>query len=225
MKINLLLLSAVSSLLILTACNRASNSYTVDNFDELSVAHRTIAILPYEVIITGRMPKDMTIEQKEELESIESVAFQQSLASQLFRRSNSYKVNFIAVDKVNSALEENNISIRESWKKDPQKLAELLGVDAVVRGKVSQEQYLTHWESYGVSMAQRAIFASTGSWYPLGNISKTSDVDVELSIVDKDNGYMLFNIAKDCPANWNSPAEEVVDKINYKVSKYFPYKR
>ena len=65
------------------------------------------------------------------------------------------------VTKTMNTLDENQITIRDSWKMDDKKLASLLGVDAIVRMQITQKRYMSDYASYGVTIG-RGIISQTG---------------------------------------------------------------
>jgi hypothetical protein len=73
---------------ITTSCHRY---YTNTNFDTATAKHKTVAVLPANVILTGNKPKKMTLEDIDKQEMAESASFQQSLYSNILRHANSKK--------------------------------------------------------------------------------------------------------------------------------------
>ena len=122
-------------LIISASCSR--KHYTSSFFDQQTAGHKIIAVLPSEIVLTGKKPEQLTEEQIAKIEEEESQAFQLSLYGNILRHANSRKyymsVGVQDVNKTMATLEESKISLRDSWKMDDKKLAQLLGVDAIVR--------------------------------------------------------------------------------------------
>lgn len=200
--------------------------YTIKNFDERTAGHKIIAVLPFENTMTGRLPKDMTDSLKSRLEIAESEAFQQSLVNQILLRGNrSGRHLRVAVQeptKTRKLLKDNGLGIRESWEKDPQELAKMLGVDAVVRCKVRKQRFLSGLESVGIEVGAQiltTILFGTSS----GAFAPTNEVEMWLSVVDAADGAVLFSFNQESQVNWQNQAQDVIDQINRRAARRFPY--
>ena len=64
-------------LISFSACQR--KVYTSASFEQQTLDHKKVAILPAQIIFTGKLPKDMRQEDIEAIEERESIAFQHSL--------------------------------------------------------------------------------------------------------------------------------------------------
>src|SRR5258707_2661860 len=101
---------------ISTSCSRKyyGNSF----FDQQTANHKIIAVLPSEIVFTGKQPKDLTAEQIAKTEEEESKAFQMALYSNILRYANTNKTYmFVGVQDVTktiNTLDENNITVRDS---------------------------------------------------------------------------------------------------------------
>jgi hypothetical protein len=124
-----------------------------------------------------------------------------------------------------NTLEENKISIRDSWRMDDKKLAALLGVDAIVRMQITQKRYMSDYASYGVSVARSVIRE-----IPLGNrlpiprsLGKTEDINAYCSVVS--NNVTLWNNHYKNAADWDNPSNVIIENITDNFGRNFPYKR
>ncbi len=209
------------------SCSR--KYYTSSFFEEQTAGHKLIAVLPSEIVLTGKKPDNLTAEQIAHIEEEESRAFQLSLYSNILQYANSRKyymsVGVQDVNKTMAVLEDNNISLRDSWKLDDKKLAELLGVDAVVRMQIRKKRYMSDYASYGVTIA-RDVIGQT----PLGNklpiprsLGKTEDIYAYCSVVS--NSVTLWNNNYKAAADWDNPANEIIENITDNFGKSFPYKK
>jgi hypothetical protein len=203
-------------------CNR--EFYKTGDYDRLAYEHRVVAILPAESITTGRIP-DLTKENIEDIEEAESKAFQISLYRHVARKTGDrIQISVQHYAETNRLLEDAGISFRDSWKASPKKLAEVLGVDAVVHSTVEKEFYLTNLESFGIELGQvilGAIF-NHGVWFP--GISRTSDVFVSCDVIDGKEGLPIWTTHKVEPTYWNRPHREVIDQLTRAMSRRFPYR-
>jgi hypothetical protein len=61
--------------------------YTIPEFEQYRATHKTVAILPFEVIIDpNKLPKDYTLEMKKDAEKAEAYNFQQELYFRFLKR-------------------------------------------------------------------------------------------------------------------------------------------
>jgi hypothetical protein len=209
------------------SCGRKyySNSF----FDQQTSGHKLIAVLPSEIVFTGKQPKDLTSEQIAKMEEEESTAFQMSLYGNILRYANNNKTYMFVgvqdVTKTMNTLEENKISIRDSWKMDDKKLATMLGVDAIVRMQIKQKRYMSDYASYGVTVG-RGIINQTGIGNRLpipSSLGKTEDIYAYCSVVS--NSVTLWNNSYKASADWDNPSREIIENITGNFGRNFPYKR
>ncbi|MEM1319355.1 MAG: hypothetical protein AAGG75_03815 [Bacteroidota bacterium] len=218
------IIAAIVLSLSLSSCSR--NFYTKANFSPSKTGPMTIAVLPYKIVTTGRIPRNVTPEDLQAIEEAESQAFQISMYNQVLRRMNrSRKKPAITVqhfNETNNMLTEAGVRLSESWKKSPKELTKLLGVDAVLFSVVHKNQYLTNLESYGLHLAASLItvFANRVPWYLPNN--RTSDVRISSSIIDGKDGTTIWAVARNCPTYWNRNTYDAIEKINFRVTKRIP---
>lgn len=217
----------VAIIIVSVSCSR--KYYTSSFFEQQTAGHRIIAVLPSEIVLTGKQPEQLTPEQVAQIEEEESKAFQLALYSNILQYANSRKyymsVGVQDVNKTMTVLEENGISLRESWKLDDKKLASLLGVDAVVRMQIRKKRYMSDYASYGVTIAKDVI-----SQTPLGNklpiprsLGKTEDIYAYCSVVS--NSVTLWNNNYKAAADWDNPSNVIIENITDNFGRYFPYKK
>jgi len=217
----------LTSFIISASCSRKNYAYSV--FDQRTAGHRVIAVLPSEIIFTGKQPKELTKDQIDSIELIESKSFQMSLYSNILRYANSRKYYmFVDVQDINktiNTLDENKISIRDSWKMDDKKLAALLGVDAIVRMQITQKRYMSDYASYGVTVARNVIREfPIGNKFPIpGNIGKTEDIYAYCSVIS--DNVILWNYRYKNSADWDNPSNIIIENITDNFGRNFPYKR
>jgi hypothetical protein len=129
-------------------------------------------------------------------------------------------------DKTLSILKENNIDIRSSWKEDPAKLAKILGVDAVVKTRIEKHRLMSDLTSYGIDLGVHILGVLSDYkflfWLP-PDLAKSKEVKSSCSLLDKE-GSTLWSISYDIDADWRKPANEIIDDINWKSAKRFPYR-
>lgn len=215
------------SVILSVSCSR--KYYTSSFFEQQTAGHRIIAVLPSEIVLTGKKPEQLTEQQIAQIEEEESKAFQMALYSNILQYANSSKyymsVGLQDVNKTMSVLEESGISLRDSWKADDKKLADLLGVDAIVRMQIRKKRYMSDYASYGVAIARDVINQT-----PLGNklpiprsLGKTEDIYAYCSVVS--NSITLWNNNYKAAADWDNPSNEIIENITDNFGRYFPYKK
>lgn len=217
----------LSAFIIISSCSR--KYYTSNFFEEQTAHHKLVAVVPAEIIFTGKQPKDLTIEQIKKIEEGESRAFQQSLYGDILKYANSRKyymsVGVLDISSTMSILEKSHISIRDSWKMDAKKLSALLGVDAIVRMQITQKRYMSDYASYGVTIA-RGIISETGlgAKFPIPNrLGTTEDIYANCSVVS--DNIALWNNNYKSAADWNNPSNVIIESITDNFGRDFPYKK
>lgn len=225
MKRATLLMLAVS----LAACTAVD--YTSPQFADVALDHQSVAVLPVEMMFTGKAPKGLTAEAIMQIEEGESLAFQSSLYNYLLDRSGPHRrrpiwITVQQVDLTNRLLTEQGLAIRDTWVLPAEELAELLGVDAVVRTRVRKTRYLSDLASFGIAAGVHLaleILDEDHLWLlPWG--PRTYDIYAEGELLAADRGTLLWKVAVNREADWSQPANDVVRGITRKLAKKFPYR-
>jgi hypothetical protein len=218
--------SVVMAVLMLQSCIKTR--FYPSDFYEKTADHRIIAILPFEMVMTGRQPKKLTVEQTERIEEVESLAFQNSLLHRLFGESTHYRrplrIDIQSVTTTNRILDEHGISIRESWYIDPQEAARLLNVDAVIKTRVIKRRYMSDLASFGIELGSALldILSDSSLWIFFPN--RTNDIKAECYLYNGRDGAVLWGIDVVESVNWSIPANEMIDRINDFFVRKFPYR-
>jgi len=217
------------AIIILSSCQRRA-AYQNPNFAVETQEHQIIAILPYQMEYTGLLPKDWTPEKEAEVKETESIQFQRSLISQLLQRTRNrkanYRVSFQSANTTNAKLSAANIRLEASHLADPSKLAEALGVDAVVQATVTKERYLSEEASLAIGVVDNILGQiNRGNDTNLpraGARANTYSVDISVTLHDA-IGQILYNDRTECNINWRTPPNEAIEKMNQIISRSFPY--
>ncbi len=227
MKKHLLIYTTIVFTLILFSCS--NKYYTASNFSEKTENHKVVAILPAEVTYTGKQPKNLSPEDIAQAEEKESIDFQWALMNSILDHANTRKyittVNFQDIHKTQKLLEENNISVRDSWKKDDEELAELLGVDAVIRMNIRKQRYMSDEASYGVGVAKQIAYKTgIGSKVPVPNsVGKTYDIYATCNLIS--DNQTLWNDNYKRSTDYEVQPNVVVEWITNSFGENFPYKQ
>ena len=216
------------TLLIIFSCTPffISNDFEIQTAD-----HKVIAILPFEMNYTGHIPKDLVKEDLEKIEEAESEAFMISYYNEILRSTKSGKkpirVKVQNYKNTLQLLEENNISIVGSWNIKTEKLAELLQVDAILRGYIEKNQLMPELESFGIEIGLNILNIMTNNalwpWIPF-DLAKSKIVKTNYDIVNGKDGSTLWSIAYEIEADWRRPADEIISDVNRKSTRKFPYR-
>jgi len=216
-------------LVSLAACTAID--YTSPEFPAAALDHQTVAVLPVEMLFTGKAPKGLTADDILAIEEGESLAFQATLYNYLLDRSDTRSrrpiwVAIQPIDLTNQLLSEEGLLIRETWTLPAEDLAEVLEVDAVVRTRVRKTRYLSDLASFGIDVGVHVLLEvldEEHAWLlPWG--PRTYDVYAEGELVTADEGTLLWKVAVNRETNWTQPANDVVRGITRKLAKKFPYR-
>ena len=226
MKKNLLTGFIAIFLLFLFSCS--NKYYTASNFEEKTQKHKVVAILPAEVTLSGKLPKNLTPEDIAKAEERESIDFQYALMNSILNHANTKKyittVNFQDINTTQKILEQNNISVRDSWKKDDEELAKILGVDAVIRMNIRKQRYMSDEASYGVGVAKQVIYKTgIGSKVPVpSSVGKTYDIYATCNLLS--DNQTLWNDNYKRSTDYDTAPNVIVEWITDDFGENFPYK-
>ena len=226
MKKALPLISLFFAFLFVLACSH--KYYTSSSFEQQTANHKIVAVLPAEMIFTGKQPENLAPGDIAKIEEWESKSFEQSLYNSILRHANSKKyittIQFQDVNSTQKLLEENNITARDSWRKDDKELARLLGVDAIVRMRIQKQRYMSDLASYGISVGRQIInIIPLGNKIPIPNVGKTNDIYASCNVTS--NNQTLWNDNYKAASDWNTPADVIIENITDNFGRHFPYKR
>jgi hypothetical protein len=202
--------------------------YASHDIDAQTIHHQQVAIVPPVISYTGPIPHDLSREDQIAIDIGESRMYQNSLYNFLLRKSyNRVQVDMQPIEKTNSLLQDAGINIHESWRMDPQELAEVLGVDAVIRLQVDESRYMSDLTGLGID-AGRAVINTLffgPSIYPFPvPATRTADIRSSCSIFDAKDGSLVWKMGVIRSTNWSRLPEMVVDDVNRKFARNFPYR-
>jgi hypothetical protein len=211
---------------VLASCSH--KYYTSSYFDQQTSHHKIVAVLPAEMIFTGKQPEGLRFEDIEKIEENESVNFQQALYNAILRHANTRKyftrVNLQDISTTERILKDHNLSVINTWKMDDKELAEMLKVDAIVRLRIQKQRYMSDMASYGISVGKQIVYnTGIGSKIPLPSVpNKTNDIYASCNIIS--NNQTLWNDSYKAASDWNSPANQIIENITDNFGRHFPYK-
>ena len=226
MKKNLLTGFIAIFILFLFSCS--NKYYTASNFEEKTENHKVVAILPAEVTFTGKQPKTLSPDAIAKAEERESIDFQYALMNSILNHANTKKyittVNFQDINTTLKILEKNNISVRDSWNKDDNELAKLLGVNSVIRMNIRKQRYMSDEASYGVGVARQVIYKTgIGSKVPVpSSVGKTYDIYASCNLLS--DNQTLWNDNYKRSTDYDVQPNVVIEWITDDFGENFPYK-
>jgi len=185
--------------------------YKSTSFDSEKNKVKTIAILPFNTTIDSkRLPKGVTIETLKESQEKTGYDVQSNVYSAFLHRSNEYTVQFQDIDKTNSLLKKANISYEDIFLKDKAEICSLLGVDAVISGRITMSKPMSEGAAVAVGLL-------VGAW------GATNKTDVALTI-HQNKGDLVWKYDYAASGSVGSSAESLAKGLMKNVSKKFPYK-
>ena len=227
MRKKVLLLSIVLIVFLTQFCSRRWRANPI--FLEKTANHRIIAVLPIEIVFTGKQPKKLTADQIDEIEEAESLAFQASLYRLLCLEQGRYRhpivIDIQPVEKTNDILEDQGLSIRDTWKMEQVELSRILKVDAVVRSRVEKKRYMSGLASFGLEVGA-AILNVLADEFPLGFLVPTATrrIRAHCFLYNGKDGFTLWAKNVEDYADWSLSANDIIDGINIHFARRFPYR-
>ena len=218
------LLLIMTTTLLIAACGTA---HQVTSKEVETEYVRTIAVLPVQVNFTGTLPRKLQEAALDSLRRQQGLAFQRSLQSNLLRYSGGRKkvagVDIQSADKTNGLLEKNKIDWRQVNNMDPDELARLLNVDAVVKMNVTSNRMMSEAVSLGLGALRSILFWETNTSPNVTNNigNKTADVYADCALLK--DGKTLWTAQYNEATDWKTSVNEVMQSVTKKMGKGFPY--
>lgn len=218
---------------VLGACAKA---YTSARFSSQTVGHHLVAIIPFQMVYTGKEDKNLTAAEKAKIMDAEALAFQSALHNQLLRQSGAekddIKIEFQTPARTNRILSDSGVNLSQAYKLTPERLSQLLGVQSVVMTRVEKEKFLTDLESFGLEVAGDIldkIKLPEGINIPIGADpdfhNRTYRIKIDCELLDSATASLLWKLPLDYEIDWNSKANEVIEQSMRTCAKKFPYRQ
>lgn len=216
----------ISIVILLHACSSGRN-YTSQDPDLYKV--KTIAILPVKVVYSGNIPKKITKSQLDSIATEEGLFFQKSLNNNLLSRSGGkgriVGVSYQAIEKTNNILLNSEYKLNNFYSADPDVLAKLLGVDAVLKMEVNSNKIMSDLTSLGIDLLKEILGNNNVN---LGNVlgsasnqKRTADINTYATLIY--NGKTLWNSRYQSETDWQENMKVTVDYITAAMGRNFPY--
>lgn len=205
---------------LITSCARKRMMERVQRYNI-----KTIAILPAQLEVTGNIPKKLTPEQMQQLINRNTRFLNQALYTDLVQyvdtRLRRYsQVEFQSAERTKKLLEEKGITDSASWQMDPADLAKILGVDAVVATKVTQQHILDDDVAMGIDVIGGVLNRTIpGIGIPTGT-ARTSDMFVSSALIRE--GYTVWSNRFTNQTDWNYPFQQSIQNVTRAIARRFP---
>lgn len=220
------LLSLLMLLFISIGCKTGRN-YTTQDPDLYKV--KTIAIVPVKVTYSGNVPKKLTTQQLDSIAIADGLFFQKSLNNNLLSRTGGKNriggVSYQAIEKTNNILLNSKYKLNNFSAADPDELAKLLGVDAVVKMEVTSNRIMSDLANLGIDLLKEILGNNNVN---IGNVlgsaadqNRTVDVTTYATLIF--NGKTLWNSRYQQSADWQTNTNELIDRITAAMGRNFPY--
>ena len=191
--------------------------YTSPNFNNLSKNHKTIAILPFTVVLGGKALQEMG-KQMGGLDQLpmqlqnEGKLFQQSIYSRFLKKSKNYRISFQDTDRTNGLLKKAGITYEDLEWADMNEVASALGVDAVISGNVYREKGMNQ----GGAVAMAIL---------IGGYGATGSAKLNIKIFNGEDGSKLWQYTHRAKGGLGSNVDDIVLTLMKQVSRKFPYRK
>jgi len=205
--------TAFFSLLMLNGCG--PQIYMAPSFNKAKSMHKQVAVIPFDVIIESRkLPKGVTAEMMRDQQKDIGYAIQNDVYSFFLREQSKgrYTIEFQDVDKTNALISKAGLDYEALRTKSKEELAQLLGVDAVVSGKVTMSRPMSEGAAIAVGLL-------AGYW---GN---TNRVNATLTVHDSDEGKLLWKYDYAASGSIGSNSKSLSSALMRNASKKFPYRK
>jgi hypothetical protein len=210
------------------ACGTNRAVYKSADFEQQAARHQTIAILPVCITETGYVSKKVSEADIKAANEKWSYVFQESLHAYVLRETSKNKkgavVSFQALQKTNALLREANLTIDDIYGKQPEELAKLLQVDAVLSTTLQKNKNFSDGVAYGLA-AGRTIFniLGQGTSNPLPWIN-ASDIYMSSSLYNAGDSKLLWKTSRKGGTDLPTNVDDLVQYYSGYIAKKIPYR-
>ena len=202
------------SFFLVVVCSCGPKIYKSADFSNALAKHKSVAILPAEVNIQLRpnQTKNLSAEQIQEMANKTAIDIQEKMYGWFLRRGDKYDytVTFQDVTKTNAKLREAGIKYFDLKTTDRAKLANILGVDAIMQDRVNMEKPMSEGAAIAVGLL-------VGTW------GSTNKVETTINIHDGTSGNLLWKYDYEASGSVGSSSTKLVDALMRNATKKFPY--
>lgn len=218
----------LTCLTIATSCaNR--NVYKSRDFENEAATHRTIAILPVKITETGHVAKNVNPEDIRAANERWAYIFQESLHSYVLRETGRNRkgpvVSFQGLQKTNAILKENNLTTMEAISSmQPEALAKMLKVDAVMITTLDKQKNFSDGVAYGLAAGRAVlgIFGQAGASNMLW--MNASEINMNCALYDAGDSRVLWKTFRQGGTDLPKNVDDLVEYYSSWIAKKLPYR-
>lgn len=208
----------ILSLFLVTSLAFGSNGQTrlfIDpEFSKYGNDHEIIAVIPFKTTISLRPKQLETLKegQLEKMQEDESLQIQLSMYSWFLKRKQqgSMWVDVQDASTTNALLSKNGITYSNLNEYTPSEIANILKVDAVIKGTFETNKPM----SDGASIALGLLVGFYGT---------TNQATINMFIHNAEDGKVLVNYNKAVAGSIGSSTDQLINIVMRKVSRRIPY--
>ena len=218
-----IVLAAFTLLLLSCGTNRAV--YQSPDLIEKTARHKTVAILPVKLVQSGYVPKNTSVADIQSANEKWGFIFQESLQSFILKQTQKNKkaqlVSFQATQKTNALLK--GMSVEDIYEKQPEELASLLDVDAVIMTTLNHNKNFSDGVAYGIAAAKTVVnvLSKTTTVSPGMN---ASDVNINCSLYDARDSKLLWKTYRDGGTDLPANVDGLIEHYSNWIAKKLPYR-
>jgi PBP1b-binding outer membrane lipoprotein LpoB len=212
----------VLAFLVLLYCCKTPY-YISEDYKKHAKQYPTIAVLPVNVVITGKRYESLSIEDKTKLISNHSQIYQAALESELLRNTGKHKrwnfLKFTSSSIVNSSL--SKIDSGQLKSTTPQDIGKMLSADIVVVTNAYQNNFFSDDLALGIDIVRTVLINSTSGFFDPFINTNTDQVSLDMSIIRVSTGEVIFNDKFTGHADYNSPGKRIIERYCRRIARNF----
>jgi hypothetical protein len=213
--------------LVLFSCGTNKAIYKSADFDQKVYQHKTVAILPVRMVQTGHIPKNLSMEDVKSSNEDGGYVFQEKLQTYILRNTHKHKkaqeVEFQSIQKTNGLLRKTNMSIQEMYDKQPEELARILGVDAVIMTTLNHNKNMSDGLAYGVIAAKTVVNVLSKNPILTPGVN-ASDVNINCSLYDAADSKLLWKTYREGGTDLPGNVDGLIKYYSNWIAKKLPYR-
>lgn len=209
------------------ACGTNRNVYQSPDFGLKSATHRQIAILPFRIVQTGHVGKNETAESIAASNEKWSYNFQETLLSYSLKYTSRNRkgqlIAFQSVQKTNALLKEAGLSIDDLYNKQPEDIARILKVDAVLMTTLERDKNFSDGLAYGLATG-KAIVNVLSKRPGIVGTPNASDINLNSYLYDAADSKLLWKTFRQGGTDLPSSVDGLVEFFSNWIAKKLPYR-
>ena len=184
--------------------------YESTRFEELSMNHKTLAIIPFFTNLD--LDEDLSKSELRRLEELEGKAVQDALETYFGRgkKRKKFSVDFQNVENTNALLAQNKIDYSNIDTFTINELSDMLGVDGIISGNLDLNILLSRGVPKEISFID----------YLLGDANYGR---IGIKISDGKTGKLLWKYENEITKKSGRNTTDLIDKMMKKMTRRFPY--